>query len=191
MRDEPRHDIRKPSGWLIPSALPGSGIAGGLVNDFDLFIAKYGWLLFQPSAQCARCGEDGYVWWAATSYREPVCAGEHDDRLDRNRDPGGPAEELPGPAGLGPRLAQVIHALPAHGHAILANPHTGLRVLGVDRHHTERRDDDMVDIGTRPAYRDGMQDMPAVSCGPLVQLAPDLSFASRALGELPGRSADP
>ena len=75
MRDESRHGIRKPSGWLIPPALPGRGIAGGLVDDFDLLIAKYRWLLSQPSAQCARCGEDGYVWWAATSYREPVRAG--------------------------------------------------------------------------------------------------------------------
>ena len=105
MRDESRHGIRMPSGWLIPSVLPGGGIAGGLVDDFDLLIAKYGWLLSQPSAQCARCGEDGYVWWAATSYREPLRPGEHDDRLDRHRDPGGPAEELPGPAGLGARLA--------------------------------------------------------------------------------------
>jgi hypothetical protein len=32
----------------------------------------------------------------------------------------------------------------------------GLRGLGVDRHHTERRDDDMVDVGTSLAYRDGM-----------------------------------
>src|SRR5690349_23183211 len=57
--------IRKPSGWLIPPALPGGGIAGSLVDDVDLLIAKYGWLLSQPSEQCARCGEDGYVWWAA------------------------------------------------------------------------------------------------------------------------------
>jgi hypothetical protein len=103
--------------------------------------------------------------------------------LDRYRDPGGPAEELPGPVGLGARLAQVIHALPAKGHAMLANPHPGLRGLGVDRHHTERRNDDMVDVGTCLAYRDGMQDMPVVLCGPPVQLAPDLSFASRAHGE--------
>src|SRR6516164_9897590 len=132
---------------------------------------------FRSHPSSARCGEDGYVWWAAASYREPVRAGEHDDRLDRHRDPGGPAEELPGPVGLGARLAQVIHALPAHRHARLADPHPGLRGLGVDRHHTERRDDDMVDVGTLPAYGDGMQDMPAVLDGPPVQLAPDLSFA--------------
>ena len=60
-RDERRHGVRKSSGWLIPSARPGGGIAGGLVDDFDLLVAKYGWLLSQPSEQCARCGEDGYI----------------------------------------------------------------------------------------------------------------------------------
>ena len=59
--DVSKRGIRKPSGWLIPSALPGGRIAGGLVDDFDLLIAEYRWLLSQPSAQCARCGEDGYV----------------------------------------------------------------------------------------------------------------------------------
>ena len=60
-RDEPRNGIRQPSGWLVPWALPGGGVAVGLVDDFDLLVAKYGWLLSQPSEQCARCGEDGYI----------------------------------------------------------------------------------------------------------------------------------
>jgi hypothetical protein len=38
-------------------------------------------------------------------------------------------------------------------------------VLGVDRNHTERRNDNMIDVGAGPAYRNGMQNVPAVLCG--------------------------
>ena len=73
---------------------------------------------------------------------------------------------------------------------MLAYPHPGFGGLGVDRHHTEWRDDDVVDVGTSLANRDGMYDIPAVLCGPPVQLAADLPLAFRAHREGPGRCPD-
>jgi hypothetical protein len=60
------------------------------------------------------------------------------------------------------RLAQVVHALPADRDAMLADPHSGSRRFGVDGHYAERSYDDVVDVGTGPAHRDRVQDIPAV-----------------------------